>query len=200
MFARLLDMVRMTPEKRAAADLYDVIVAAARRPVLYREGGTPDTVDGRFDLIALHAFLLFHRLSGEERWTKTGDALANHIMKDMDRNLREMGVGDMSVGKKMKKLARAFYGRLDAYWGAVKAAEPDALGRALARNVYRDESLDAATRDAAAERLAVYVRAQIDALAEQSTDALLAGRVQFLDAAPLIVGARPETPSKEAAE
>lgn len=200
MFARLLDMVRMTPEKRAAADLYDAIVAAARRPVLYREGGTPDTVDGRFDLIALHAFLLFHRLSGEERWTKTGDALANHIMKDMDRNLREMGVGDMSVGKKMKKLARAFYGRLDAYWGAVKAAEPDALGRALARNVYRDESLDAATRDSAAERLAVYVRAQIDALAEQSTDALLAGRVQFLDAAPLIVGARPETPSKEAAE
>ena len=200
MFARLLDMIRMTPEKRAAADLYDAIVAAARQPALYREGGAPDTVDGRFDLIALHAFLLFHRLSGEERWSKTGDALANHIMKDMDRNLREMGVGDMSVGKKMKKLARAFYGRLDAYWGALKGAEPDALGRALARNVYRDESLDAAARDAAAERLAVYVRAQIDALAEQSTDALLAGRVQFLDAAPLIVGARPETPSKEAAE
>jgi len=192
MFARFLDMFRTTPEKQAAADLYDAVVAAARQPALYQQGGTPDTVDGRFDLIALHAFLLFHRLSGDARWTKTGDVLANHIMKDMDRNLREMGVGDMSVGKKMKKLARAFYGRLDAYWGAVNAAEADALGRALARNVYRDETLDAGARDAAAERLAVYVRAQIDALAGQPTEALLAGRVRFLEAAPLLTDAREE--------
>lgn len=182
MIARLAAYFRPTPEQRIAADLYDAIVAAARRPALYRAdgGAVADSVDGRFDLIALHAFLLFHRVSGAEGWGATGDVLANHIMKDMDRSLREMGVGDMSVGKKMKKLARAFYGRLDAYWGALKAeqaGEQGALADALARNVYRD-----ADRRAEAARLAGYVRGQIAALAGQPTEALIAGRVRFADA------------------
>jgi cytochrome b pre-mRNA-processing protein 3 len=194
--AGLFDLFRTTPEKRIAADLYDRLVDGARQPALYREGGVADTVDGRFDLIALHAFLLFHRMSGQPGWQEIGDRLANHIMKDMDRSLREMGVGDMSVGKKMKKLAQAFYGRLDAYWGALKAEEPGALESVIARNVYRDDALGEAAHAASAARLAGYVRGQIAHLATQPTADILAGQVRFADAVPLLASDREE----EAAE
>jgi cytochrome b pre-mRNA-processing protein 3 len=205
MFAALLDHFRMTPEKRAAADLYDAVVAAARQPALYQpdgpsaspNGGVADSVDGRFDMIALHAFLLFHRMSGREGWQATGDALANHIMKDMDRSLREMGVGDMTVGKKMKALAQAFYGRLDAYWGAVHAAEDGALAEVLVRNVYRDDAQDADARPAAARVLSRYVRGQIDNLAPQSEADILAGRVTFAPADSLMSGSGTEPALKD---
>lgn len=203
---RIIDFLRPRPEKRAAAALYDSVVAAARRPALYEAGGVADTVDGRFDMIALHAFLLFRRMSGAPGWQPVGDALANHIMKDMDRSLREMGVGDMSVGKKMKKLARAFYGRLDAYWGALQAdapggsPDPDAFKEALARNVYRDPDMDEAARDRAAACLATYCRAQIDHLAGEPADAILAGRIGFADAGAILPsrdgGDAPGTPER----
>ncbi|MBP5855787.1 ubiquinol-cytochrome C chaperone [Marivibrio halodurans] len=201
----IIDFFRSGPEKRAAADLYDSVVAAARRPALYETGGVADTVDGRFDMIALHAFLLFRRMSGAPGWQAVGDELANHIMKDMDRSLREMGVGDMSVGKKMKKLAQAFYGRLDAYWGALKADRPDALEEVLVRNVYRDPDMDEARRARAAACLATYCRAQMDHLANEPTAAILAGRVGFADADAVLPGAGagtvPDKPDrKEAAE
>lgn len=197
---RILDFFRTTPEQRNAANLYDSVVAAARQPALYAEAGVADSVDGRFDMIALHAFLLFHRMSGEEGWPPVGDALANHIMKDMDRSLREMGVGDMTVGKKMKKLAQAFYGRLDAYWGALKPDAAEGLEAVLVRNVYRDEALDEAARDRAAARLAAYARAQIDALAAQPTEAIRDGRVVFADAEAVIGRTGGSDSEKEAAE
>ncbi len=187
MLERLKNWFGKTPESAAAADLYDRIVAAARAPALYRSAGVADSVDGRFDLIALHAFLVFHRMSGVEAWPSVGDRLANRIMTDMDRSLREMGVGDMSVGKKMKKLATAFYGRLDAYWGAVQDDAPDALERALVRNVYRGAD-DAATARCA-ELLAAYARAQMAALADQSETALLRGAVRFAAAEELLAAA-----------
>lgn len=186
MLERLRNLVRTPPEQTAAVTLHTRIVAAARAPALYREGGVPDTVDGRFDLIALHAFLLFHRLSGAEGWQPVGDRLADRLMADMDRSLREMGVGDMSVGKKMKTVATAFYGRLDAYWGALADTAPGALADALARNVYRADPASAPEAAAAARRLAHYARGQVAALAEQPTARLLTGDVRFAEAAPLL--------------
>lgn len=187
MLTRIKNLFGSTPEKEVAADMYDRIVAAAREPVLYTEARVPDTVDGRFDLIALHAFILFHRMSSLEAWEKPGNFLAKRIMTDMDRSLREMGIGDMSIGKKMKKLARAFYGRLDAYWGAVSSDAQDALEEALIRNVYRaDTDDDEAVR--AGRRLADYVRRQIDALSGEPDERLLSGDVRFASADRIVKG------------
>lgn len=167
----------------AAADaLYLAAVQQARRPGFYTRLGAPDTVDGRFDMIALHVFLLLRRLRGEG---KDGAALAQKlfdVMFDyMDQDLREMGVGDLSVGKKIKAMASAVYGRIAAYepgldkGGAVGETQ---LVEALRRNLYsaRDPHEDDV------RGLASYVVAQAASLAAQSGGELLVGRVNFLAA------------------
>jgi cytochrome b pre-mRNA-processing protein 3 len=167
----------------AAADaLYLAAVQQARRPGFYTRLGVPDTVDGRFDMIALHVFLLLRRLRGEG---KDGAALAQKlfdVMFDyMDQDLREMGVGDLSVGKKIKAMASAVYGRIAAYEPGLDeggAAGETQLVEALRRNLYsaRDPHEDDV------RGLARYVVAQAASLAAQSGGELLAGRVEFLAA------------------
>ena len=102
------------PSRLAAARrLYAAIVAAARHPVPYASWGVPDSLDGRFDMISLHMFLALERLKGEaEAFSQN---LVNEFFADMDRSLREIGVGDVSVGKKVRKMAEVFYGRVGAY-------------------------------------------------------------------------------------
>jgi cytochrome b pre-mRNA-processing protein 3 len=114
--------------------LYGSIVAAARRPEFYLRHGVPDTVDGRFDLIVVHMFLVLERLKGEAH-ADLRQALTDTFFKDMDRSLREMGTGDLSVGKKVRKMAEAFFGRIKAYG---EAGNVDALSEAVARNVYAE--------------------------------------------------------------
>lgn len=109
------------PERR----LYEAIVAAARHPVPYSAWGVADSVDGRFDMITLHMFLTLERLKGGDEAFRQN--LVNEFFSDMDRSLREMGVGDVSVGKKVRKMAEVFYGRVAAYDKDLKAG--------LARNV-----------------------------------------------------------------
>lgn len=115
--------------------LYEAIVAAARRPQPYAEWGVADTLDGRFDMICLHAFLVLDRLKGGAGALRQN--LVDELFHDMDRSLREMGVGDVSVGKKVRKMAEVLYGRLAAYDSA--AGRPE-LERAIARNVYGGEA------------------------------------------------------------
>ena len=87
-------------DRRAVADVYARIVDQSRLPVFYDRWGVPDTVDGRFDLIVLHAFVVFHRLADAgDAADRFAQRLFDHMFGDMDRNLREMGVGDLSVGK-----------------------------------------------------------------------------------------------------
>ena len=103
--------------------------------MFYADWGVPDTLDGRFDMISLHAFLVLDRLKGTEQAFRQG--LVDEFFADMDRSLREMGVGDLSVGKKVRKMAEVFYGRVAAYDQAL--AGPDgALEAAIARNVFPD--------------------------------------------------------------
>ena len=116
--------------------VYEAIVAAARHPVFYAEWGVADTLDGRFDMISLHTFLVLDRLKGAEQTFR--QELVDEFFRDMDRSLREMGVGDVSVGKKVRKMAEVFYGRVAAYDAAL-AGQRDALEAALARNVFPDE-------------------------------------------------------------
>ena len=176
--AGFLGLFRRGRHERAGFQLYTTTVAAARDPFLYTDCGVPDTLDGRFDLIGLHAFLVIHRLTREpEPGPALAQALFDAMFSDMDINLRELGVGDLSVGRKVKVMWDAFHGRSRVYSEALES-EGEALETAIARNVGRG----APPPDGAAERLSRIVRAQVRHLAEQPLAALARGAVMFLPA------------------
>jgi cytochrome b pre-mRNA-processing protein 3 len=163
--------------------LYTSIVEQARSPALYEEGRVPDTLDGRFDMIVLHLILVIERLR-ETGGTISpqGQAAFDLVLADMDRSLRELGVGDIRVPKKMKKIAESFYGRFAAY---TRAADRAALAAAIDRNIF------AGTAEAGgAERFADYYLRSRDALAAQPAEALIAGHVEWpaLEAPPAAKG------------
>jgi cytochrome b pre-mRNA-processing protein 3 len=154
------------------ARIYDRIVAAARQPVLYADWGVPDTPLGRYEMVSLHLFLVLHRLRGEEGARDIAQGLTDTFFAELDHSIRELGVGDLSVPKRMKKLARMFYGRLAAYGEAVEQADADLLAAALARNVRPDDASWLQAR-----RLASYVLAAHRQLTGQRLPDLLAGNV-----------------------
>lgn len=157
---------------RQGAWIYKALVEQARRPEFYESFDVPDTIDGRFDLIVLHAGLYLPRLKAVRA---DGKALAQAAFDEMfanfEVNLREMGAGDMSVPKKMKGMLSAFYGRATAYDTAIKEGDTATLRAALHRNVYRGASVAPPKLDA----LATYVRAAFEALKAASDDDLVAG-------------------------
>ena len=124
---------RLRSEK--ARSLYQAAEAQARLPAFYSEYGVPDTVDGRFELISLHCFILMRRLkaSGEE---KLSQALFDAFFKTMDKSLREMGVGDLGVPKHMKRMMQGFNGRANHYEQALRSHNNQLLYEAVTRNVY----------------------------------------------------------------
>jgi len=128
---------RSRADERSARDLYTTIVAQARQPALYERFAVPDTVEGRFEMIVLHTVLLLHRLRREGR---EGQDLAQRVFNlfvaDMDESLREMGVGDLGVPKRMKAVGRSFYGRIDAYGKPLVELDRLKLAEALQRNLY----------------------------------------------------------------
>lgn len=164
--------------REAARRLYMVAVRQARDPILYTEGGVADTLDGRFDLIVLHVVPLMRRLRQcNEGGRQLSQALFDVMFDDMDQSLREMGVGDLRVGKRVKQMARAFYGRAMAYDQAFDQA-PDADRRrsiveALERNVFNNDPPPAAR----VEAMACYVGSLLDALDRHSPSALLGGEL-----------------------
>jgi cytochrome b pre-mRNA-processing protein 3 len=170
---------RADRHEKAGFALYAVAVTAARDPWYYQALGVPDTLDGRFDLVALHAFLLIHRLQAA---TDPGPALAQAVFdamfSDMDHNLREIGVSDLSVGRRVRAMWEAFHGRAKVYAPAIQAADRAALEAALARNVWRG-----AAPNGAAASLARIVLAQTAHLVEQPLMALTSGTAHFLSAA-----------------
>ena len=165
---------RRRADERKAEALYHQIVQQARRPEFYLTGGVPDTVAGRFDLIALHAFLAMRQLkAAKQQGAGIAQALFDLMFADMDRNLREMGVGDLGVGRRVKAMAKGFYGRVHAYEVALTASAPDALVEALGRNLYAGEAVAAAPMAVMAD----YLRREAKA-GEGRTD-VLEGRLQF---------------------
>lgn len=182
----------------SAHKLYGAAVEQARRPEFYERQGVPDTVMGRFEMIALHVFLLLYRLKGEKGdGARLAQALFDVMFADMDQTLREMGTGDLSVGRRVRALAEGFYGRIAAYDAGLQAGNGELAG-ALQRNVFaRADHLppegparpggDAkagdrsgiATPDAQAQAMAAYVRREAESLARQRLADLLAGRARF---------------------
>jgi cytochrome b pre-mRNA-processing protein 3 len=141
--------------------IYGMIVAQAREPLFYRDLGVPDTVNGRFDLLILHLWMVLRRLRGNEGGTELTQALFDRFCEDMDANLREMGVGDLTVPKRMQAFGEAFYGRAAAYDLALTDGA-DALARALSRNILSDEANENAPRLAAYAENAIALLSILD--------------------------------------
>lgn len=176
MFKRLFGLQRADNQDIVDA-LYAEIVAAARRERFFSEWDAPDTPLGRFEMIALHMFLVQHRLRDEKgAAADVAQQLIDDFFTDVDHSLRELGIGDMGVPKRMKKLAKMFYGRTIAYAAAIEAQDPDALAAALTRNIRPD--LKAWPQAAA---LADNVMASNATLAAMPTDEILRGRLAFAD-------------------
>jgi cytochrome b pre-mRNA-processing protein 3 len=154
-------------------------VAAARQPLFYSHWNVPDTPIGRFEMLSIHMFLFLHRLRGETGAAReAAQELTDSFFRDVDHSLRELGVSDQGVPRRMKKLARMFYGRAMAYGAALDQRDDNALCEALARNVLPERGPEQ-KKDAGAAALAAYVFHAWDDLVEQPVAALLSGRLHF---------------------
>jgi cytochrome b pre-mRNA-processing protein 3 len=171
-----MPLFRRNPLRDAAELAFRRVVAQARRPGFFSELGVPDTVDGRFELIVLHAFLYLHRLKREHPETAAlGQYFFDTMFTDFDRSLREMGTGDLSVGREIKRMAQAFYGRIDVYERGLEEGDL-ALEGALARNLFGTVS---AAAPAALAAMRQYVRGASARLDAQPAPDVLSGEIDF---------------------
>ena len=178
--AGFLGLGRRARRERIGFSLYTAAVTAARDPYLFTEVGAPDTLDGRFDVIGVYTFLAIQRLKREpEPGPELAQALFDAMFSDMDINLRELGVGDMVVGKRVRAMWEAFHGRALAYSQAMDSGDIPALEAALARNIWRGGVPPSEDAAAAIARL---VLAQEAFLTAQPMDRLRNGEIQFLPA------------------
>lgn len=174
MFTRLF---RRRTFSDAAVSLYEAAVRQGRLPAFYQELAVPDTVDGRFDLISLHVYLLFRRLKREGAAAESlAQDLSEVFFADMDLSLREMGAADIGVGRRVKRMIEGFYGRAAAYDKAQGEPGDQALIDALARNLYGTVEEPPAACLAAMVR---YLRACEAVLAQVPGATLLAGGASF---------------------
>jgi cytochrome b pre-mRNA-processing protein 3 len=166
---------RSNPHEDAALRLYATVVEKARDPFFYTDLGVPDTMNGRFDMMVIHTMLVLRRLRGAgPAADKTGKALLELLFRDMDQSLREMGVGDMGVGRHIKRMAKALYGRAEAYETGLDG-DPETLITALRENLYRQS----APGDAVIARMSDYMNRAARHTGTEDLDAILAGRINL---------------------
>jgi len=152
-----------------AALLYGAIVAQARAPTLYAGFGVPDSVEGRFEMIVLHLVLLTRRLkNGAEAGREAGQRVFDLFCTDMDSSLREMGIGDLSVPKRMREVGEAYFGRAAAYEPGLASGSADLLTESLARTVFPEGNPDGGAR-----ALATYSVAAAHGLESQDEQTIL---------------------------
>jgi cytochrome b pre-mRNA-processing protein 3 len=159
------------PAVAAGRALFKSLSAQARQPGLYLDAGAPDTVEGRFELYVLHLVLLLHRLKGQgPQAAETAQAAFDAFLKNLDEGLRDMGVGDLSVGKKMRKLGEAVYGRIKSYDRALEpGSSVEDVASVIRRTVFQGQDAPGA------EVLAAYVgRVQADLATQSLADILKA--------------------------
>lgn len=156
--------------------VYSAIVAQSRREIFYAQWGVPDTLTGRFDMISLHAALVFRRLRSSEQATKAfSQSVFDCFFHDMDRSLREMGVGDLSVPKRIEKMGSLFYGLLSSLSTALETGDRAALEGVVKRNFQegKEHPALAAFTD--------YILLNDDILSTQSVQDIMAGKLTFGD-------------------
>jgi cytochrome b pre-mRNA-processing protein 3 len=165
--------------RRLIDQLHGKIVAASRRPGLYISFAAPDSYDGRFEMVTLFAGLVIRRLTRLSGiGTELADEVADSVFRHFEVALRELGVSDVGVPKRLKRMAAAFYGRSKAYGEGLDAPDGERLAQALARNVYGVEDVALAP---AARRLAELVRATADGLDRTSLETFARGEVEFVE-------------------
>jgi cytochrome b pre-mRNA-processing protein 3 len=161
-----------TPSRGTIEGIYGMIVTQAREPLFYRDLGVPDTVNGRFDMLVLHLWMVLRRLKPIEGGTGLSQTLFDRFCDDMDANLREMGVGDLTVPKRMQAFGEAFYGRAAAYDLALAAGE-EPLAQALCKNILNGEGMEKA------RGLASYTEVAIASLSGLDEATLRSGSWKF---------------------
>jgi cytochrome b pre-mRNA-processing protein 3 len=173
---KLFSRLRGEPLREPAHLLYTAAAEQSRMPVFYRDYGVADTLPGRYELLILHVILVLRRLRAVPDGPRLGQLVFDTMFADLDDALREEGVGDTGVGKRIRTMAEGFYGRLDSYDKALApAAEPAVLEGALARNLFADQPVPQASLGA----MAAYLQMVETDLAAQPDTALRAGRVGF---------------------
>lgn len=135
---------RRSRAEQDAERLLATVILASRAPAFFGEGRVPDTLVGRLDVLTLHAGLVFIRLEAAPELAPLGQCYADRLFRHIDEGLREAGVGDLAVAKHMRRIAGAFYGRIEVYAGAVKAGNAAALAAALAGNLSLEPAFAAA--------------------------------------------------------
>lgn len=166
-------------KEKQIAKLYEQVVAQSRLPVLYLSYKVPDTVDGRFELISLHVILLMLRLKaiGSEDASKISQGMFDEMFFDMDHSLREMGVGDLSVPKKIKIMISGFNGRIQAYEKAL-VGHSENINDVVLRNIYGTaEEIDTEV----VPLMGAYVTKQYDHIKQLSMDQIVSGENIFIE-------------------
>ncbi len=180
-FSTLKKIFKSPYGHKTATQLYVSIVSQSRLPILYVDFQVADTMDGRFDMVALHAALVLRRLRAEADQTdQLAQAVFDLMFADMDQNLRELSIGDTGVSKRIQKMVSGFYGRMKAYDLAIdltdKSQQRVDLKKVIIRNIYRQTIMS----DNSVDAMASYILNQEKNLQKQTIDNLLDGRVVFL--------------------
>lgn len=161
------------PFQVPAHEVYIALVGQARKPFFYQEYGVADNLDGRFDVIVLHIFMLTQRLKNES--PEFIRAVWEVFFSDMDRSLREMGASDTGVGKRVKKMAQAFYGRIDSYEKTI--ANTAEFKESLKRNLYRGAEVG----ETQLSSLVSYISRNLEHLQKQDVQHIIKGDLSFAD-------------------
>lgn len=170
----ILSLFRKPKLSEPVYAVYNAIVAQSRREIFYAEWGVADTMTGRFDMISLHAALVFRRLRSSEKHSKDfSQSVFDCFFHDMDRSLREMGVGDLSVGKRIEKMGGLFYGMLSNISSILDAGDRARLIDFVSRNFH------AGATHPMAERFADYIVKCDETLNAQPVEKIMAGSVSF---------------------
>jgi cytochrome b pre-mRNA-processing protein 3 len=175
---------RRSPQGTTIDALYGTIVAQARLPAFYTDYDVADTVEGRFEMLVLHQALTMRQLARDPALRPMGAALFDRFCRDLDHNLREMGITDLGVPKKMQGFAAAYFGRARAYDLALSAGDPAQCEAAVARNVFGQP-----TPSADARRLAHYMLLTARALDDCAASSLSRGELPFPDPATIPMAA-----------
>lgn len=172
----MLQRLRRKRQRRQQADtLYSALVAQARNPEFYSALAVPDSFDGRFEMVVLHVYVLTRGVQGRgDALTELSRMVMESMIDDMDRTLREIGVGDMSVGRKVKQMAAAFYGRASAYDKGLQEGDEE-IREAVVRNIYAGAAVEAAALD----RMVAYLHAAVDAVGRTDDNRIEAGNIDF---------------------
>lgn len=168
MFGRFFSKTRFGSSKRDVPyEIYGSLVARARNPALYRDLNVPDTINGRFDMMVMHVFVLSHRLKDAgDACRELSQGLFDAFLLDMDRGMREEGVGDTSVPKKLKKMTQVYYGRLRAYESPLEEGNKPAIAEIINRNIFTGKNDDESADDLADYMLNLHVHIEALSVAE----------------------------------